>query len=346
MASIPQKKTLRETAIKWFMQVQKMDTEHPDRSRFEAWLMADPAHQRAYAEVEGLWQNLDSTPQVERLVSALGKKQRENSAKKLKSTLVALGFIVTAAAGILGYHTWQAQPVMQMVASASVGQIKSQVLEDGSKLTINANSDIEVTYYRHQRHVTLKRGEVIFEVARDESRPFVVDSGRAKITVLGTRFAVNRLQNLVRVSVDHGRVQVETQAQVETQNQIEQQGSAGKAGSTIILTNGEVAEVSAQQPASQPPRRINRPATDAFGFEQGLISFNDTGLEEITETLSRYRTPVVSLQKLAGSDPHITAVIKAHNVEKFLKSLPDLAPVTVQYLPQQTIVATQSKPSK
>ncbi|MFA6179552.1 MAG: FecR domain-containing protein [Candidatus Methylopumilus sp.] len=337
MAATPKIKSLRETAIKWFMRVQKMDAEHPDRSRFEAWLMADPLHQRAYAEVEGLWENLDSTPQVERLVSALDKKQHISSAKKLKSTFAALGFIVLAAAGVLGYHTWQAQPVMQMIASASMGQIKSQVLSDGSKLTINANSDVEITYYRHQRHVTLKRGEAIFEVARDESRPFVVDSGRAKVTVLGTRFAVNRLQHLVRVSVDHGRVQVES---------LDTEGKPGS--SNIILSNGEVAEVSAQQPANQPSdytlRRINRPAADAFSFAQGLISFNDAGLEEITETLSRYRTPAVIVQHTAGGQPHITAVIKAHNVEKFLKSLPDLAPVTVQYRPEQTLVV--SEPSR
>lgn len=333
MAVIPQKKTLRETAIKWFMRVQKMDAEHPDRTRFEAWLMADASHQQAYAEVEGLWENLDSTPQVERLVSALDKKQSANNSRKLKTAFTALSLILMAAAGMLGYRTWQAQPVMKMVASASIGQIKSQVLDDGSKLTINANSDVEVTYYRHQRHVTLKRGEVIFEVTPDESRPFIVDSGRAKITVLGTRFAVNRLQNLVRVSVDHGRVQVETQGQVESQD------AEGKpTNNSTILTNGEVGEVS----GSQSPVRINRPAIDAFSFEQGLISFNDAGLDEITETLSRYRTPVVSMQKSTGGDPHITAVIKAHNVEKFLKSLPDLAPVAIQYQPEQTIVVSQT----
>jgi len=327
MATTPQKKTLRETAIKWFMRVQKMDAEHPDRTRFEAWLMADSSHQQAYAEVEGLWENLDSTLQVERLVSALDKKQSANNSRKLKTALTALSLLLMTTAGMLGYHTWQAQPVMQMVASASIGQIKSQVLDDGSKLTINANSDVEVTYYRHQRHVTLKRGEVIFEVTPDESRPFIVDSGRAKVTVLGTRFAVNRLQNLVRVSVDHGRVRVESQ-------DIE-----GKPiNQPTILTNGEVAEVV----GSQSPVRINRPAADAFSFEQGLISFNDAGLDEITETLSRYRTPVVSMQKSTGGEPHITAVIKAHNVEKFLKSLPDLAPVAIQYQPEQTIVVSQT----
>ena len=37
-------------------------------------------------------------------------------------------------------------------------------------MTMNTGTDIEVTYYRDRRLVNLKRGEAIFEVARDERR--------------------------------------------------------------------------------------------------------------------------------------------------------------------------------
>lgn len=317
---------MRETAIQWFMRMQDNDADHIDRSRFEAWLMSHPAHQQAYSEVAELWEDFDSPSQVQLLASAMDQKEqlKEERKNRIKKSIAnTFGILVIAAASLLGYQMWQAQPLMQVAAVADIGQIKSQELEDGTKLTINSGSDIEIIYYRTQRLVKLKRGEAIFEVARDESRPFVVDSGTAKITVLGTRFAVNRLQKLVRVSVDHGRVKVEPQST---------EGNTNNA--PLILNSGEVAEISNSGVA----KRVDFEAADAFGFQQGIITFDQAGLEEIAETLSRHRKPAVIAEVTAGHDVHITAVLNIKNVEKFLHNLPTMAPVTIQSNAKNTML--------
>ncbi|MGZ8252632.1 MAG: FecR family protein [Methylophilaceae bacterium] len=315
---------MQDTAIKWFMRLQQMDAEHPDRSRFEAWLMADPSHQQAYAEVEQLWQKLDSTSQVKQLSSAMDKMQATQSRRKFKAVATAFSIMIALTASLLGYRYWQTQPVMEMVATVGIGDIKSQQLEDGSKLTLNANTDVEITYYRHQRVIKLKRGEAIFDVAPDVDRPFIVDSGHAKVTVLGTRFAVNKFSTFVRVSVDHGRVRVEPQ-----------DGSAN-AQPSVLLVNGEVVEVK----AGEAPKRIARPAEDAFSFEDNVIVFKDAGFDEIAETLSRYRAPSVVSKMDSAQKGHITAVIQKRNVEKFLRDLPGLAAVKVINETDQTKLAS------
>ena len=115
----------------------------------------------------------------------------------------------------------------------------------------SANSELDIIFYRHQRVVHIKRGEAIFDVTKDSERPFIVQTAQAKVTVLGTRFAVNQLTNRVRVSVDHGQVQV---------------ARADGAQASLLLRNGDVVEIV----ANSAPKHVNRNAADGFGFAQGL----------------------------------------------------------------------------
>jgi len=311
---------LRQAAIRWFVRLQTAAMDDPERSKFEQWLLASQAHQQAYEQVATLWERFDSAPALENLADAMEqqayfkKPQRNGRIKKtVAGALSAAVLVFGLTHGYQEYERWQAAPVLQAVAQAGFGQISRQRLQDGSELTLNSGSDAEVTFYRDRREVHLKRGEAIFDVARDPDRPFIVLSGNARVTVYGTRFAVNRLQRLVRISVDHGLVKVEPQ---------------NTTASPLWLRKGEVAEV----PNAAAPLRSSHQAADAFSFTQGMISFDHADLSEIVETLSRYRRPPLQLQAaLQHSPAQVTAVIKTRNIEKFISQLPQLAPVTIDH---------------
>ena len=84
-------------------------------------------------------------------------------------------------------------------------------LPDGSIIFLNRNT--QVTYSRNfgerERSVALT-GEAYFEVARDESKPFTVDAGKARVRVLGTTFNVRASDqdSPVEVFVRTGKVLV------------------------------------------------------------------------------------------------------------------------------------------
>ncbi|MGY1488002.1 FecR family protein [Methylobacillus pratensis] len=328
MSHSPAQRSARQAAIKWFVIMQDADTEHPERSRFEEWLLSHPAHQRAYQEVCALWEDLDSSDRLLHLESAMQQKifiEKTDRSKKIRTAITrTLSVMFFAALGITsyyGYESWQNEPTMHMAASTEIGQIRSQVLEDGTKLMVNANSDIEVTYTRKERRVILKRGEASFDVAKNPDRPFVVDSGLARITVLGTRFAVNKFSSKVRISVDHGVVRIEPQQYLTT----EKTAPNRFAEHVLTLRDNEVAEINLNGEA----KRLQRPAADAFSFEYGTITFDQAGLEEIAETLSRYRPLPVNADLDSQPDVSITAVIQSKYVERFIKELPAIAPVKV-----------------
>ena len=327
--------TLSEMAARWYLRMREHghNQRHAEHHAFEQWLADDPRHGAEYDSIARAMGQLDSTEGLSKLAKAaeqhafLANEARRKAKQRRLAQLMVVCFICVA--GYFShqqYQVWQAKPVMQMAAQNPVGQIAIKTLGDGTKVTLSAKSDMEVTYYRHERHVLLKEGEAVFEVTKDPERPFIVETDTAKVTVLGTRFAVNRLEQVVRVSVDHGRVKVEPKLE----------STSGNAGNPLDIsreiTNGQVVEVYPNHAMVL----VNRPASDAFAFLNGRLVFDRADTSEIAYTVSRYRLkPVHSQGKQVRN---ISADINIQDIDQFLRGLPNIAPVKLQETAQYTLL--------
>ena len=96
------------------------------------------------------------------------------------------------------------------VLSAGAEALEVQ-LEDGTQVLLNRDSKIR---YRKQfkgdsREIRLA-GEAWFDVARDSTRPFIIEAGPAIVQVLGTSFNVNAYKenSMVEITVESGVVAV------------------------------------------------------------------------------------------------------------------------------------------
>lgn len=310
--------SIKQAAARWYMRMREAAPDAPERTTFEVWLLSDRRHQAAYQLIESTMDDFSSTERLKDLSNALSQKQYfEQSARRKKLSKLGSGLAVMllcVGLGFIGrtqYQTWQAAPLSTQVQTTAVAQIAKRTLDDGSVITANANSALEIVFYRHQRLVKLTRGEAIFEVTKDPERPFVVETQQAKVTVLGTRFAVNQLSKKVRISVDHGRVQV---------------ARADDAEKTLILRDGEVAEI--MQDAA--PLKVNRYAADSFSFTSGRIVFDQADMFEVAETLSRYRQQSVTAMFFGDHTPKVNAVLKTAEIEDFIHTLPRSVPVTLK----------------
>jgi transmembrane sensor len=136
------------------------------------------------------------------------------------------------------------------------------------------------------------------------------------VTVLGTRFAVARLSNKIRISVEHGLVRVAAGPFWRRQS--------------LRLEDGQVAELDLAQ-GHLALQKVDRKADAAFSFEQGLLMFDRADLMEVAETLSRYRTtPVRAAVHGLGASPRITAGVPVPDIESFIDLLPEIASVEVR----------------
>jgi len=90
------------------------------------------------------------------------------------------------------------------------GDESSRLAIGESSLAISPSSSVVASGdAEHGVLVVLEKGKVECEVAPRKGRPpFVVQAGDVRVRVVGTRFAVERRANDVRVSVSHGAVEV------------------------------------------------------------------------------------------------------------------------------------------
>lgn len=105
---------------------------------------------------------------------------------------------------------WFTRPY-EVVVAAAPGKVEKKILPDGSIVWLNDNSSI--AYYSNfagHRNIELKKGEAFFQVKKDPSHPFTVQSNNVSTTVKGTSFSVKMIARTgdIKVSVVTGKVLV------------------------------------------------------------------------------------------------------------------------------------------
>lgn len=292
--------SVREQAASWFTRLVNVPKDHPDHEQLRLWLSANPLHAREYQAFCELWGDFSSTANTQALAQAMERRHG-------RRTLMRRG--VLGLAGVLAIGlAWRYRQPLEFDAqfATAIGERRRVSLPDGSELYLAADTRLQVSFDQGQRQVYLLQGQAIFDVAHEANRAFRVDGGLAQVTVLGTRFVVERDTRELRISVQRGSVRVEND------------------NGSLVLAAGEVASSDSRAA----PQRLGVPASNAFAFEQGRLVLDQAGLEEIANSLSRYRRQPVRV--LPGkSKPSINAVVQLDDVEGFVQALPSIAPIEV-----------------
>src|SRR3546814_20175856 len=98
---------------------------------------------------------------------------------------IASGLVL--AVGLGYFFVQRASEVPAVEYATATGQQRTVVLDDGSQVVLDTNSNLQVQYGRRERRLTLLRGQVDFQVQHDTLRPFVVHTAGGTVTATGTR---------------------------------------------------------------------------------------------------------------------------------------------------------------
>lgn len=309
-----------EQAARWFSRLRQPQQDENLQSQFERWLWADPAHARAYQAVCNAWDGLDSDQELARLALAVDR-QRQSRRRAVRH--IATGALGAVALGGVTWH-WLSGSTAQWRGQwqTLAAQTTRLTLPDGSVAILGPASQAQATYTADSRSVTLQQGAIALDVSRDAARPFVVRTELADVTVLGTRFVVDRLTpEHVRVSLAQGSVSV-------TRHTRRWLGLLRIDDKPWIMAAGQVLDIRPDGIAL-----ADIPVDDAYAWQHGAMVFTGAGLREIAATLSRYTDMPVLAPLGDGVGPHaprIVATVRQTDIDAFLASLPDLAPVLVQ----------------
>lgn len=155
----------------------------------------DPALAEALTQVAGLGRLSDED------VRAMRSTRR----RALASGVTAL---LLFGIGLGGWaNGWfAADPVVTQHFETRRGQRLQVALADGSTITLNGATSLDVRLEEKQRLVDLRGGQAYFDVAHDATRPFAVHAGESNTRVLGTAFDVDMGHGTVRLAVYRGKV--------------------------------------------------------------------------------------------------------------------------------------------
>ena len=300
----------------WLALMHSGEATDADRARFDAWLSADPRHQRTYDGLQLLWRDISSLSQLKDLEPVPPPPTERvrpvaGIAKRRWLPLAAAAAVAGLAVAIFWSQPQLLTPPATTAAviaeehETQLGEVRAIQLADGSTVTLGALSHVVVQFGNGERRVRLARGEAYFDVAKDASRPFYVTAPATAVRVVGTRFDVRVGESHVRVAVDEGVVAVNDRP------------AALIGGQRVdVLPDGALTSVT----------QID--GSEVAAWREGRLIYDGVMLSEVVADLARYR-PNVTLNSVEAGKLRVTAGLRVEQIDQFVDRLPDILPVRV-----------------
>jgi transmembrane sensor len=320
-----------DAAALWAAKIDGASLSADDRNALTAWLARDPTHRVLLTQYCQFSTDLEQwLPQVV-LAGGVTLPEAAPAPKPNRARLYWLaGTLAAAAAVVVGIRTTLPTHTSETYAT-SVAERRTLKLSDGSIVELNARTSLLVELSSKQRHVRMADGEAFFTVAKDKSRPFIVETPAGAVRVTGTVFAVQaeNASNLA-VTVVEGSVQVTPCATASQSTQ-----PVGLRAHDQLIASG-AATCSLQ-------RLSDGELDDALAWRRGEAVFEGVPLGKALARFSRYHGRAISVSADAARLT-VGGRYNLDNLEGFLTDIQSLLPVhvTVDQSSGAITVATRS----
>ncbi len=333
-------------------------TETPERdAELLAWLAQDPSHGEAWRAVQRPWAfcgEQATSPSVIRLRrAALAHAHNALRSNWIRARLRRTpARLATAATVILAIGAsllwWHYRPA---VYSTGAGERRIVRLADGSRITMDASSEVTVRYTADARMLVLVTGQARFDVAHNPHRPFTVTADGRKVVATGTAFDVNVMGPKLTVTLLRGHVVILPQNAPVQPFMFPPPGDALGAGpemadvpvtgippdwSRIALDPGEQLVM-----ASGAPPRVERVDVHRVtAWERGEVVFRNERLAEVIQRMNRYLPQPITVSDPQAADLRISGVFREDDVNGFVSTVVSYLPLQAHQDSDGTVVLT------
>jgi transmembrane sensor len=301
------KKTARQIdaeAAGWAARIDRGPFEPAEEGMFQVWLHQDARCAGAYARMRALALSTERAralgPDFEPAAFAPVPFMARRTVLRLGGGLAAAGLIAVTG-------TWAALRYRGRFSTGK-GETKVIALKDGSVVTLNTASEIQVNYSDTARAVELISGEALFDVARNKARPFVVAAGDTSVRVVGTSFTVRHLDATpVQVLVREGIVEVFKPATGDMPVRITANNMA------VAASDSDNAIAAAPVPVAQVHRQL--------AWQNGQLAFEGETLAQAVQEFSRYSDTRIVVDDPALAREEIAGLFKATDPVGFAQTI-------------------------
>jgi len=299
----------------------------PDRSRRMeleclAWQGRSAAHREAFERCTDTWQDVPRVTLANAFAAPKSDDVPAGPWRPAPRWAAAMGVLVAVVLGLVGYGHWRDRHVF----STGIGEQQLVVLDDGSRMSLNTDTQARVELGPDRRMVTVQRGEALFEVAKDAARPFVVRVADSEVVVVGTVFAVRLVEggkgganpNVVDVTLIEGRVTVRSADGAG--GHAPQRAVQMNAGERVRLTAAGGSAGSAPGPAAP---QVDRPNLEQLvAWRRSEAVFDDTRLVDAVAEMNRYsRTPIVLVDDSGLANLRVSGIYRTGDVAGFANAV-------------------------
>lgn len=328
---------ISDAAAEWLIQLEGRTS--PDIwDSFQAWMDADPRHRAAFVRLRVAWNRVDLLKNVRPVDGAVdadllakgrvspavmlshGLQPLKGAPRRPPPTEVAMPerrrvLAIAASIAIAGLIAWVGTYHLGWKTyETGIGGREQIELPDGSTVDLNTNTELTTRITGSRRDIMLNRGEALFHVAHDPTRPFYVTAGGAVVRAVGTAFSVRiRDPEHVDVLVEEGRVAVGapgTEANFENPRLL---------ASATKVSAGEAASVHRNTVSVRtlPPKDVTR----KLAWTAGHLAFQGETLDDAVQEFNRYNQRHITIADPSLLQVQVGGIFRATDPDSFVAAL-------------------------
>lgn len=318
-----------DQALEWQVTLNSRECTDQDREAFNLWLAEHPAHAEVSNNLNANLSKLSKVPPaLARKVQHLAEQEVQHRRYWLKS----IGALFVAGSSAFALSNTPQSKIHLAQHQTAKGEIRTLELPDGSRLTLNSASAVDIRFTSEAREVVLHAGEIqVISAKQNLSKraPLQVRVREGLVRAIGTRFTVKRHGHYglgaVDVAVHDGMVDVSPALSNATPLRL-------KAGQAVQFDSQTLGDSTAVHASSH-------------AWTKGLLIAERQHLCDFLRELQRHRPGVLRCDPVV-SHLLISGVFPLNNTNYVLETIANTLPVQVkQVTPYWTVVEHRPAPA-
>jgi len=293
-----------EQAIYWHVRLLSGNFTSTEMTEFISWQQKNPGNETSLRYVEENWSVLEANK--DKIQKGLENKDGGglSSVRIFRWAGAVAASLIIAATVVFTLNPFAEKHV------TAIGEQKIIYLADGSSVSLNTDTALEVDMGKKIRAVSLIKGEAYFQVTPDKDRPFTVKVGQRVIRVVGTEFNIYRAPDKTTLSVTRGIVAI--------------LDGSGKDIVDLQLHAGQQVTIDRKNRIQQ----ITRPdLARATAWKEGQLVYENIPLGDFIRDLNRYYVGKIIVEDEELGKMRISGVFQIGDRNKTIKAIENLLPL-------------------